>query len=60
MSGRKRVWALTYRVELKSGRTVFVKCDGVQVDGRRVYFMAGENRIIRSWLLENVDSWEEC
>ena len=58
MRGRQRIWALTYRVELADGRTWFVKCDKVQVDGRRVYFLTSEDRIIRSWLLTNVETWE--
>ena len=61
MSGKpKRVWDMTYRVELQDGRVWLVKCDKVQVDGRRVYFLSSEDRIIRSWLLTNVESWEAC
>lgn len=48
-----------YRVELMSGKVWFVKCDKVEVDGRRVCFLTLDNHVVRSWLVVNVLSWKE-
>lgn len=47
-----------YEVLLQNGKTWRVKADRFEYDRRRVYFMRGE-RIMRSWALVNVKTWEE-
>lgn len=59
MGRNKRPWDLLVRVELKDGRVWFIKCDRIEVDGRRVYFVSSDGRIVRSWLLTNVSSWDK-
>lgn len=48
-----------YKVTLRNGSARMVKCDTTQTDGRRIYFLKDNGTVIRSWLLDNVWSWEE-
>jgi len=48
-----------FRVELKTGKVYFVKCDFWENDGRRIIFRKSSGVIIRSWPLDKVWGWEE-
>lgn len=49
-----------FKVTLKSGKAWLVKATQAVNDGRRVTFINSNGHIIRSWLVENLESWEEA
>ena len=48
-----------FKVTLKSGKAGLVKATQAVNDWQRVTFINSNDHIIRSWLIENLESWTE-